>query len=385
MLRYLSAGESHGKALVAIIEGMPSNVPIDINRINQDLMRRQGGYGRGNRMKIERDRVEIITGIRDGKTLGTPITLSIQNLDYENWIDIMDIDTLERDQLQITQPRPGHGDLVGALKYNHTDIRNVIERASARETAIRTAVGSIAKQLLTLLNIEILSHVVAIGGVKSKLSGENIFNYRDSIEKSPVRCFDSQSEIEMIKAIEKAKLNGDSLGGSFEIIIRNVPIGLGSYAHFDRKLDGILAQGIMSIQGIKAVELGDGVEGAEINGSQFHDQIYFSKEKGYYRNSNRAGGIEAGVTNGENIVIRGYMKPIPTLNKPLKTVDMNSKESREALVERSDNCAVPSAAVVAEGVCSFIIAKEVIEKFGGDSLEELLSNYERYLVYLRER
>lgn len=385
MLRYLSAGESHGKGLVAIIEGLPSNIPIDINAINEDLKRRQQGYGRGNRMKIEKDRVEIITGVRDGKTLGTPLTIMIENIDYKNWTSIMGIEKLEEDQISILEPRPGHGDLVGALKYSHMDIRNVIERASARETAIRTAVGSIAKQLLSLFNIELVSHVTAIGKVNYKFIEENIFNYKNKIEQSPVRCIDSNVECKMIKEIEGAKQRGDSLGGSFEVVIRNTPIGLGSYAHFDRKLDGILAQGIMSLQGIKAVEIGEGIGGASLPGSQFHDEIQHSEEKGYYRNTNRAGGIEAGVSNGEDIVIKGHMKPIPTLTTPLKTVNMLTKESKEALVERSDNCAVPAASVVAEGICAFIIAKEMIEKFGGDSVEEMLSNYKRYMDYLRER
>ncbi|QUH21695.1 chorismate synthase [Alkaliphilus sp. B6464] len=385
MLRYLSAGESHGKGLVAIIEGLPSNIPIDINIINEDLRRRQQGYGRGNRMKIEKDRVEIITGVRDGKTLGSPLTIMIENIDYKNWTNIMGLEKLEGEQNHIKEPRPGHGDLVGALKYNHMDIRNVIERASARETAIRTAVGSIAKQFLSIFNIEILGHVISIGQVNYRFCQKDIFNYKNRIDESPVRCIDTNVEVEMIQEIEMAKQTGDSLGGSFEVVIRNVPVGLGSYAHFDRKLDGILAQGIMGLQGIKAVEIGDGIDGSSKAGSRFHDEIGYSEVQGYYRNTNRAGGIEAGVSNGEDIIIRGYMKPIPTLTKPLKTVNMLTKKEKEAIVERSDNCAVPAASVVAEGICAFIIAMEMVEKFGGDSIEEMLSNYKRYIDYLRSR
>lgn len=385
MLRYLSAGESHGKGLVAIIEGLPSNIPIDLNAINTDLARRQHGYGRGNRMKIERDKVEIIAGVRDGKTLGTPLALMIENIDYKNWTNIMGVEQLDEEQKIIVEPRPGHGDLVGAIKYNHKDIRNVIERASARETAIRTAVGSIAKQFLSIFNIEILSHVLSIGKVNYRLGSKDIFEYKTIIDKSPVRCIDSNIEEKMVQEIDAAKQQGDSLGGSFEVVIRKVPIGLGSYSHFDRKLDGTIAQGIMSLQGIKAVEIGDGINGANNLGSLFHDEIYYSKEKGYYRSTNRSGGIEAGVSNGEDIIVKGYMKPIPTLSKPLKTIDMASKEAKEAIIERSDNCAVPAASIVAEAICAFIIAKEMVDKFGGDSIEEMLSNYELYIDYLRSR
>jgi len=385
MLRYLCAGESHGKGLVAIIEGLPSNIPIDLNIINHDLRRRQHGYGRGNRMKIEKDKVEIITGVRDGKTLGTPLTVMIENIDYKNWTSIMGVEKLEDVQESIIDPRPGHGDLVGALKYNHMDIRNVIERASARETAIRTAVGSIAKQFLSIFNIEILSHVISIGQANYRFKEKDIFNYKNKIDESSVRCIDGSIELQMIQEIKMAKQKGDSLGGSFEVVIRNTPIGIGSYAHFDRKLDGILAQGIMSLQGIKAVEIGEGIDGSTKTGSQFHDEVMYSKEQGYYHSTNRAGGIEAGVSNGADIIIRGYMKPIPTLTKPLKTINMLTKESKEAIVERSDNCAVPAASVVAEGICAFIIAKEMVEKFGGDSIEEILSNYKRYMDYLRGR
>ncbi len=385
MLRYLCAGESHGKGLVAIVEGMPSNIPIDINRINEDLKKRQQGYGRGNRMKIEKDKVEIITGVRDGKTLGTPLTIVIKNIDYKNWTNVMGIEKLENQQKKILEPRPGHGDLVGALKYNHKDIRNVIERTSARETAIRTAVGSIAKQLLSKFNIQIISHVLSIGEVKYKFTDKDIFKFKNLIEESCLRCIDTNVEKEMIDEINEAKRKGDSLGGSFEVIVKGVPVGLGSYSHFDRKLDGTLAQGIMSLQGIKAVEIGEGIDGITNPGSKFHDEIQYSIEKGYYRNTNMAGGIEAGVSNGENIIIKGHMKPIPTLTQPLKTVNMFTKEEKEAVVERSDNCAVPSASIVAEGICAFIIAKEMVDKFGGDSIEEMMLNYKSYMNYLRER
>lgn len=384
MLRYLSAGESHGKGLIAIIEGLPSNIPIDMDRINADLERRQQGFGRGNRMKIEKDRVEILSGVRDGKTLGTPLTLIIENLDYKNWTSIMDVEKLEEQNI-IVEPRPGHGDLVGSIKYNHKDIRNVIERTSARDTAIRTAIGAVAKQFLSIFDIEIISHVISIGREHYVPSVEDLFQYRTQIEASPVRCLDHSMEEEMIQEIKSAKEAGDSLGGVFEVIVRNVPMGIGSYAHFDRKLDGILAQGLMSLQAIKVVEIGDGIEGSAKTGSQFHDEIKYSKGRGYYHDTNRAGGIEAGVSNGEDIIVRGYMKPIPTLMKPLKTVDMETKEEKEAIIERSDNCAVPSAAVVAEAICAFAIAKEFLEKFRGDSIEEVTWNYKRYMNYLRSR
>lgn len=385
MLRYLSAGESHGKGLVAIIEGLPSNIPIDVNIINIDLRRRQQGYGRGNRMKIEKDTVKIITGVRNGKTLGTPLTIGIQNIDYKNWKNIMGTEKAEKVKEKIVEPRPGHGDLVGALKYNHMDIRNVIERTSARETAIRTAVGSIAKQFLSIFNIQIISHVLSIGQTRYKFENKDIFKFKDIIENSPVRCIDANIEKKMIDEINEAKSKGDSLGGSFEVTMKGVPIGLGSYSHFDKKLDGTLAQGIMSLQGIKAVEIGEGVEGITKPGSEFHDEIQYSLKNGYSRDTNRAGGIEAGVSNGENIIIKGYMKPIPTLTKPLKTVNMITKEEKEAVVERSDNCAVPSASIVAEGICAFVIAKEMVDKFGGDSVEEMLLNYKNYMNYLGDR
>lgn len=297
----------------------------------------------------------------------------------------MGIEPLAVKPKNIVEPRPGHGDLVGALKYNHMDIRNVIERASARETAIRTAVGSIGKQLLSIFNIEIISHVISIGKISYSFHRGDVFDYIKKIEESPLRCIDPKIEQKMIEEIDAAKKVGDSIGGSFEVIIRNVPVGLGSYAHFDRKLDGLLAQGIMSLQGIKAVEIGDGIKGARELGSKFHDEIQYSKDKQYHRSTNRAGGIEAGISNGEDIIVRGYMKPIPTLLKPLKTVNMEKKESKEALVERSDTCAVPAAAVVAEAICAFIIAKEMIEKFGGDSIEEMQLNYKQYMDYLGRR
>lgn len=370
MLKYFTAGESHGKSLTGIIEGFPSNVPIDIDKINEDLKRRQMGYGRGGRMKIEQDSVEILSGIRDSKTLGSPIAFSIQNRDYVNWERYMDPIKVEDDSRRVTKPRPGHADLSGAIKYNFDDIRNVLERSSARETATRVAIGSIAKQLLTCFNIGVLSHVTRIGGAGLDSNIHDIDKIKNA-DGSPVRCVDKDTESQMIDEIEKAKEAGDSLGGVFEIHITGVPVGLGSYVHWDRKLDAKLAYSLMSIQGIKGVEIGQGFNSAILKGSQIHDEIFYSPDKGYYRKTNRAGGIEGGMSNGENIVIRCSMKPIPTLYQPLQSVDIETKESFIAAIERSDTCAVPAASIVGEMVAITVIADEFLRKYGGDSLEEI--------------
>ncbi len=374
MFRYLTAGESHGKALTGIIEGFPANVPIDTAVINADLKRRQQGYGRGARMKIEVDQVELLSGIRGGKTLGSPIAFLIKNRDYANWEKYMDPSRIWDSGRNVTKPRPGHADLTGAIKYGFADIRNVLERSSARETAVRVAVGSMAKQLLNCFGVEAVSHVVAIGTASLKESIGDPARIKLG-DQSPVRCVDEATEQEMIVQIKEAKEAGDSLGGVFEIRLTGVPPGLGSYVHWDRKLDARLAFALMSIQGMKAVEIGEGFKNAGLKGSQVHDEIFYSEAEGYYRKTNRAGGIEGGMSNGETIILRSYMKPIPTLYKPLQSVDIKTKEGFLATVERSDTCAVPAASVVGEMVALTVIAEEFLRKHGGDSLEEIMKRW----------
>ncbi|KAB3529231.1 chorismate synthase [Alkaliphilus pronyensis] len=378
MLRLFTAGESHGKGLVGIIEGMPSNIYIDINEINKDLARRQMGYGRGDRMKIERDKIEILSGIRGGYTIGSPISFLIMNKDHENWKEFMDPILENKEDKMITKPRPGHGDLTGYLKYNFKDIRNVVERSSARETAVRVAAGSLMKQFLKNFDIEAVSHVTAIGSVKIKeaITDTELIKKAD---ESEVRCVEAGTEKKMIDFIEEAKKHGDSVGGVFEIHIKGVPKGLGSYVHWDRKLDAKLSYGLMSVNGVKAVEIGYGFENTTKFGSKAHDEIYYDKKLGYIRTSNSAGGIEGGMSNGEVIVLRCGMKPIPTLYKPLNTVDIITKEPALATVERSDTCAVPAASIVGEMVALSIIAEEFIRKFGGDSLEEISKRWKDYI------
>lgn len=376
MFRYFTAGESHGKCLTGIIEGFPSNVPIDIHGINKDLKRRQMGYGRGDRMKIESDTIEILSGLRGGKTIGSPIAFEIKNRDFENWKRYMDpVNDIDQGR-KITKPRPGHSDLTGSIKYNFDDIRNVLERSSARETATRVAIGSLSKQLMNIFNINVLSHVISIGNIsleESILDVEKLNNADDS----SVRCINKDIEDKMIEHIKKAKIEGDSLGGSFEIHITGVPVGLGSYVQWDRKLDAKLSYALMSIQGIKAVEIGEGFNNSTFLGSQVHDEIFYDEGSGYYRKTNNAGGIEGGMSNGENIVLRCYMKPIPTLYKPLRSVDIETKESFLATVERSDTCAVPAASIVGEMVAITVIAEEFLRKYGGDSLEEITKSWKR--------
>ncbi|WP_207727091.1 chorismate synthase [Anaerosolibacter carboniphilus] len=377
VLRYLTAGESHGKCLIGIIEGFPSNVPISIDEIHRDLQRRQMGYGRGDRMKIEQDRIEILSGIRGGKTIGSPLSFQIENKDYANWERYMN--PIEIDELtkKITRPRPGHADLTGALKYNFTDVRNVLERSSARETAVRVSVGSIIKQLMKIFEVQVVSHVVSIGKVSLPENIQDIEAMKKA-DQSPVRCIDPESEEKMIEEIKKAKDEGDSLGGIFEIQVLGVPSGLGSYVHWDRKLDAKLAYALMGIQAIKGVEIGHGFENSHERGSKVHDEIFCHEEQDYYRKTNRAGGIEGGMSNGEPIIIRCAMKPIPTLYKPLNSVDIETKESFAASIERSDTCAVPAASIVGEMVAITVIAEEFLRKFGGDSLEEITERWKRF-------
>ena len=385
MLRFITAGESHGPQLTAIIEGLPAGLDILIDKINTDLKRRQGGYGRGERMKIESDTVEITSGVRFGKTLGSPLTLVIKNKDWDNWKSKMSIEPLNSydDIKTITKPRPGHADLDGVMKYGFKDIRNVLERASARETAIRIAVAGMAKILLAEFGVDLVGYIISIGEVLAPPIPENISiaEIRNKTDKSEFRCYYPETDNDMKKAVDSAKSAGDTLGGVFEVVADGLPMGLGSYVQWDRRLDGRLSQAIMSIPAIKGVEIGLGIEGAHRLGSQVHDSIYFENGK-FKRQTNNAGGLEGGVTNGQRLVIRGYMKPISTLMNPLESVDLVTKESAVAAVERSDVCAAPAAAVVGEAVVAIELTKAFQEKFGGDSIEEMKRNYKGYLENL---
>lgn len=384
MLRYLNAGESHGRGLMAVVEGVPSGLPVTADAINADLIRRQGGYGRGGRMRIEKDRIEFICGVRKGKTLGNPLGLLIWNKDWENWKEIMASEPgpppTER---VVTRPRPGHADLVGAIKYGHRDIRNVLEKASARETAIRVAIGGVAKALLAQFDMQVVSYTMDIGGVAAPSQEDPLAAYQEA-EQSDVRCPDPDAAKKMIEQIRGAKHKGDSLGGIFEVVVTNPPIGLGTYAQWDRRLTARLAMAAMSIQAMKGVEIGMGFESARRYGSEVHDDIYFNETTGQFiRKSNNAGGLEGGITNGQPIIVRVAMKPIATLYTPKNSVDIETKQPFEATVERSDICTVPAAGVVGEAVIAFEMANALIEKFGGDTLEEMKRNYEAYQEYVR--
>jgi chorismate synthase len=382
MLRYLTAGESHGKSLTAILEGIPSGLPLRAEEIDHDLARRQKGYGRGGRMRIEQDRVEFLAGVRKGYTLGNPISLLIHNRDSENWKDIMAAEPgPPSTEKVVTCPRPGHADLVGAIKYNHHDIRNVLEKASARETAIRVAVGAVAKRLLSEFGIKVYSYTVAIGGVIAPATTLSVEDAFERAEKSEVRCADEAVSERMIARIKEAKHKGDTLGGVFEVVVTNPPLGLGSYTQWDRRLTGRLAMALMSIQAMKGVEVGMGFEAAERFGSEVHDEIFY--DEGFVRGSNNAGGLEGGITTGQPIVLRTAMKPISTLYNPKKSVDILTKQPVEATIERSDICTVPAAGVVGEAVIAFEMASAFVEKFGGDTLEELRRNYDAYQDYVR--
>lgn len=389
-MRYLTAGESHGPKLTTIIEGMPAGVPLLAEDINKDLARRQKGHGRGRRMQIETDTAEITSGIRHGKTLGSPIALVVENNDWKHWTKIMGIEPITDEEAEniartITRPRPGHADLNGGMKYGHRDLRNVLERSSARETTVRVAAGAVAKTLLSQLGIEIGSHVVKIGGVEAKdCSYESMKQLQEKTEASPVRCLDEQAGIEMMKAIDDAKANGDSIGGIVEVVVEGMPAGVGSYVHYDRKLDSKLAAAILSINAFKGVEFGIGFEAADRFGSEVHDEIAWSEERGYYRLTNRLGGLEGGMTTGMPLVVRGVMKPIPTLYKPLKSVDINTKEEFNASIERSDSCAVPAAAVVAESAIAWELANAIVEQFPSDTLKGLKEYLELYRQQLKE-
>ena len=383
-LRYLTAGESHGPGLTAIVEGMPANLELSVSDINRHLARRQEGYGRGGRMQIERDQVVFMSGVRWGKTLGSPITLSIQNRDWENWQKAMSSAAEDRQQdIAITHPRPGHADLSGVIKYRQEDARNILERSSARETAARVAVGALCATFLRSLGIEVLGYVTEIGGVCAETQ---IDDYRARFERSevsPCRTYCATAEQAMISAIDAAKAAGDSLGGVVEVAVLGLPVGLGSHVHWDKRLDGRLAAAVMSIQAFKGVEVGLGFEAARRPGSQVHDEIFQQGEQ-IRRKTNRAGGLEGGMTNGEPLVIRGAMKPIPTLYQPLQTIDMKTKEPFAAVVERSDACAVPAAAVVAEAVVAIEVASAMLQKFGGDAMEEIRQNLDAYQQYVHD-
>jgi len=395
MLTYLTSGESHGPQLTAVIDGLPAGLPVDLERLNFQMARRQKGYGRGGRMKIEKDTIEIVSGIRNGETMGGPITFVIRNRDWENWTRIMhptepiaaDLNLKEERLAHDThRPRPGHADLAGAVKWNHHDMRNVLERASARETAARVALGALARQVLEHFGVEFASHVVRIGPVELSRGYDlsDLEKVRTITEESEVRCLDKAVEDEMIAAIRAAKKARDSLGGIAEVIVRGLPIGLGGFSQWYHRLDGRLAGALMAIHSIKGVEIGLGFEEAERRGSEVHDEIFFdpdgeSRKKKFYRKTNNAGGLEAGITNGEDIVVRIAAKPISTLNQPLRTVDVVSKDKGEAIVERTDNCVVPAVAVVAEAVAALVLAEAFLEKFGADNLAETERNFRSFL------
>lgn len=393
-MRFLTAGESHGPALTAIIEGFPAGVPIEKKHIDVQLLRRQSSFGRGGRMKIEHDEVQILSGVRKGVSLGSPIALLIKNRDWVNWQDVMASDPLEivpeREQAKsLTRPRPGHADLSGALKYRQQDLRNILERASARETAVRVAVGTVARALLENLGCSLCSHVVQIGSVVcdpgaafSTDSPADYLEFARLAASSPVACTDQKATREMMRQIERAQAQGDTLGGIFEIDCLGLPPGLGSHVHWDRRLDTNLTAALMGIPSVKGVEIGLGFRGAGVPGSAYHDQICFKDGLGFYRPTNHAGGLEGGLTNGEPLVLRAAVKPVPTLGNPLPSVDFLTKEESRAAIERSDVCIVPAAAVIAEAMVAWVLACAVLEKFGGDTLTEVRERRQEYQTYL---
>lgn len=374
-MRYLTSGESHGPQLTVIVEGVPANLEIKVEDINKEMFKRQGGYGRGRRMQIEKDTVEIVSGVRNGYTLGSPITMVVTNDDFTHWRKIMGaapISDEERENMKrtITKPRPGHADLVGGMKYNHRDLRNVLERSSARETAARVAVGALCKVLLEQLDIEIYSRVVEIGGIKDKDFYDSE-TFKANLDRNDVRVIDDGIAQAMRDKIGEAKNDGDSIGGVVQVVVENMPVGVGSYVHYDRKLDGRIAQGVVSINAFKGVSFGEGFKAAEKPGSEIQDEILYNTELGYYRGSNHLGGLEGGMSNGMPIIVNGVMKPIPTLYKPLNSVDINTKEDFKATIERSDSCAVPAASIVCEHVVAFEIAKALLEEFQSNHIEQL--------------
>jgi len=383
MLRYLTAGESHGKALTVIVEGIPAGLPLDEDYIARQLARRQRGYGRGGRMQIERDRAEILSGVRHGYTLGSPIAMLIENRDFVNWTRAMAVHPVDEPVQRVTRLRPGHADFPGVLKYSHHDVRNVLERASARETAARVAGGAVVRRFLEEFGIEIHSHVVSIGTVKA--SYQEPIDW-ERVEESPVRCADPKAEKEMMALIDRAKEEGNTAGGVFEVIAYGVPVGLGSHVHWDRKLDGRIAQAMMSINAVKGVEIGPAFANTEKPGSEVHDIIEPAQgEARPFRHiTNRAGGIEGGMSNGEPIVVRVALKPISTLGRPLPSVDLDTGERVQAHYERSDVCQVPPACVIGEACLALVLAEAFLEKFGGDHIEETRHNYQGFLQGLQQ-
>ncbi len=391
MLRFTTAGESHGAALLCTLEGVPSGLPLLAEDINVELRRRQQGYGRGRRMKIESDAVELLSGVRAGETLGSPIGMLIHNRDWKNWQEIMDTAPRDGDpdrKREVTRPRPGHADLPGMLKYDRSDARDILERASARETTARVAAGAVSKRFLREFGVALGSHVVQLGGVQTTVGvPDGELNAR--ADKSPLRTLDADAELQMVSLIDEAKAEGNTLGGICEVICTGAPVGLGSHVSWDRKLDGRLAGALMSIHAVKGVEIGLGFAGAGRKGSEAHDEIDASPESvsrgGVSRRSNRAGGLEGGITNGEPIVVRVAMKPISTLMSPLSTVEMKTRQGASAVAERSDVTAVPAMGVIAEAMMAFVLADAFLEKFGGDSLAETRRNFDGYISYLGSR
>jgi chorismate synthase len=383
---FVTAGESHGPQLTIIVRGMPAGVRLDRARIDSDLARRQHGYGRGGRMKIEHDTAEIVGGIRGGETLGSPIAIVIRNLDHENWRGAMDpweLDAAETEKRRVHAPRPGHADLVGGIKYNRRDLRDILERASARETASRVAAGAIAKALLREFGIEIRSGIVSVGSAGDPEYSPTWDELSAVDEESPLRAIKRQDEDAMVKAVDSAKEAGETLGGTIVVAAHGVPIGLGSYVQWTEKLDGRIGQAILSIHAVKAVAIGDGVAAARRIGSEVHDPIYFDEEKRYHRTTNRAGGLEGGVTNGQDVVVRAFMKPISTLRRGLPSVDIETREPHRSAWERSDVTAIAACGVVCEAMLAVALADAMREKFGGDSLEEMRRNYDLYVESTR--
>jgi chorismate synthase len=389
MLRFYTAGESHGQALLAFVSGLPAGLAVDVELINRELHRRQLGYGRGGRQKIEKDRADIFAGVRHGRTIGAPVALRIENRDWANWQKILPVEATsapEAESRKLVAPRPGHADLAGSQKFNFHDARFVLERASARETAARVAAGAFAKQLLKQFGTDIASHTIQVGHARLERSAtwHEIQAVSEDLE-SPLRCVDAQTQEKMKAEVDVALKAGDTVGGVFEIVAHNVPVGLGSHAQWDEKLDGRLAQALMSVQAVKAVEIGSGVLAAGSYGSEVQDEISYDKAAGRFRRgSNRAGGLEGGITNGEDVAIRGYLKPISTLRKPLGTVDMVTKEPVQAAYERSDWCVVPAGSVAGEAMVALVLADAFLQKFGGDSLAELRRNFESYAQQIDE-
>jgi chorismate synthase len=383
-IRFLTAGESHGKGTIVILEGFPAGLSISSEDINFELSRRQRGYGRGGRMIIEVDQVEILSGIRKGVSLGSPITLFVKNKDYENWEKVMTPDLIPGSfGNPLQRPRPGHADLSGGIKYNHRDLRNILERASARETTVRVAAGAIAKKFLKNFNIFVQSYVSQLGSAVSKKRPVQYNNLNSQADQSPVRMLEKATEKKAISLIDFAKKKGDTLGGIFEVIVTGVPVGLGSHVQWDRKLDGRLAQGLMSLQAIKGVEIGSGFSNAVQPGSKVHDEIAYQTKRGFFHLTNRAGGIEGGMSNGEPIIVRVAKKPIATLKQPLKSVDIETKREIRAAYERSDVCALPAASVIGESICAWVIADAFLEKMGGDFMKEINQRHQMYLKHIR--